>query len=92
VQLVEEVRHALEVGTVRAGERLPMVRALMRELTVAPKTVVKAFGELQQVGLIESRPGVRTVVVANNGEAVRKRQVKDLYERLGVLVCDVVGL
>ena len=82
----------MEVGTVRAGERLPMVRALMRELTVAPKTVVKAFGELQQVGLIESRPGVRTVVVANNGEAVRKRQVKDLYERLGVLVCDVVGL
>ncbi len=82
----------MEVGTLRAGERLPMVRALMRELTVAPKTVVKAFGELQQVGLIESRPGVRTVVVANTGEAVRKRQVEDLYERLGVLVCDAVGL
>ncbi len=30
VQLVEGVRHALEVGTLRAGERLPMVRALMR--------------------------------------------------------------
>ncbi len=92
MQLVEGVRHALEVGTLQAGERLPMVRALMRELSVAPKTVVRAYGELQQMGLIESRPGVETVVVANTGEAVRKRQVKDLYERLGVLVCDAVGL
>ncbi len=92
MQLVEGVRHALGVGTLRAGERLPMVRALMRELSVAPKTVVRAYGELQQMGLIESRPGVETVVVANTGEAVRKRQVKDLYERLGVLVCAAVGL
>ncbi|MDQ4082856.1 MAG: GntR family transcriptional regulator [Actinomycetota bacterium] len=92
VQLVEGVRHALGVGTLRAGERLPMVRALARELTVTPNTVVKAYGELQQMGLIESRPGVGTVVVANTGEAVRKRQVEDLYERLDALVCDAVGL
>lgn len=92
VQLVEGVRHALGVGTLRAGERLPMVRALAREITVTPNTVVKAYGELQQMGLIESRPGVGTVVAANTGEAVRKRQVEDLYERLGVLVCDAVGL
>ena len=69
-----------------------MVRALARELTVAPNTVVKAYGELQQMGLIESRPGVGTVIVANTGEAVRKQQVEDLYERLGALVCDAVGL
>ena len=93
MQLVEGVRHALEVGTLRGvGERVPMVRTLAREFTVAPNTVVKAYGELQQMGLIESRPGVETVVVANTGEAVRKRQVEDLYERLGVLVCDAVGL
>ncbi len=91
MQLVEGVRHALGVGTLRAGERLPMVRALARELTVTPNTVVKAYGELQQMGLIESRPGVGTVVVANTGEAVRKRQVEDLYERLDALVCDAVG-
>ena len=92
MQLVEGMRHALEVGTLRVGERVPMVRALARELTVAPNTVVKAYGELQQMGLIENRPVVGTVVVANTGEAVRKRQVEDLYERLGVVVCDAVGL
>ena len=92
VQLVEGVRHALEVGTLRPGGRLPTVRRLAGELTVAPNTVVKAYNELQRMGLIESRPGVGTVVVAELGEAVREQQIEALYERLGVLVRDAVGL
>jgi GntR family transcriptional regulator len=92
VQLVEEVKHALEVGTLRTGDRLPTVRGLASELTVAPNTVVKAYNELQRMGLIESRPGVGTVVVADAGKMVREQQIEDLYERLGVLVRDAVGL
>ncbi|CAA9410939.1 MAG: Transcriptional regulator, GntR family [uncultured Rubrobacteraceae bacterium] len=92
VQLVEGVRHALRVGTLRPGERLPTVRGLAEELTVAPNTVVKAYNELQRAGLIESRPGVGTVVVADSGEAVREQQVEALYGRIGVLVRDAVGL
>ena len=92
VQLMEGVRHALEVGTLRTGERLPTVRGLAGELKVAPNTVVKAYNELQRVGLIESRPGVGTVVVAELGEAVREQKTEALYERLGVLVRDAVGL
>jgi GntR family transcriptional regulator len=92
VQLVDEVRHALGIGTLRSGDRLPTVRGLAEELTVAPNTVVKAYNELQRAGLIESRPGVGTVVVADSGEAVREQQVEALYERIGVLVRDAVGL
>jgi GntR family transcriptional regulator len=92
VQLVEGVRHELEVGTLRSGERLPTVRALAAELTVAPNTVVKAYNELQRMGLIESRPGVGTVVVAGTGEVMREKQIERIYERLAVLVRDAVGL
>ncbi|MCA1715498.1 MAG: GntR family transcriptional regulator [Actinobacteria bacterium] len=92
VQLVEGVRHALEVGTLRSGDRLPTVRRLAGELTIAPNTVVKAYNELQRMGLIASRPGVGTVVVADPGETVREQQVEALYERLGVLVRDAAGL
>lgn len=92
VQLVDGVRHALGVGTLRPGDRLPTVRGLAEELTVAPNTVVKAYNELQRAGLIESRPGVGTVVVADPGGAVREQQVEALYERIGVLVRDAVGL
>ena len=92
VQLVERVRHALAVGTLRPGERLPTVRALAKELAVAPNTFVKAYNELQRAGLIESRPGVGTVVVGDLEEVAREQQIEDLYRRLGVLVRDAVGL
>ena len=92
LQIVEGVRHALTVGTLRPEERLPTVRKLAEELAVAPNTVVKAYNELQRMGLIGSRPGVGTVVVADPGGAVREYQIEAFYERLGVLVRDAVGL
>lgn len=92
VQLIEGVRRALEVGTLGPGERLPTVRALAGELTVAPNTVVKAYSELQREGLIESRAGVGTVVVGEAGEVVRGRKVEELYGRVGALVRDAAGL
>jgi GntR family transcriptional regulator len=63
------------------GIDIPTVRRLASELTVAPNTVVKAYNELQRIGLIESRPGVGTVVVADAGKMVREQQIEDLYER-----------
>ena len=92
VQLVEGVRHALTVGTLEPGERLPTVRALAKELAIAPNTVVKAYNELQRMGLIESRPGVGTVAVGDTEGMVREQQVEVLYERIRALVRDAVGL
>lgn len=92
MQIAEGVRHAIEVGTLGVGERLPTVRALAGDLNVAPNTVVKAYDELRREGWIQGRPGVGTVVVQGVGEALRERRVEDLYERLGSLVRDAVGL
>lgn len=92
LQIVEGVRHALEVGTLRPGERLPTVRELAAELKIAPNTVVKAYNELRRMGLIESRPGVGTLAVGDLGGVVREKQIENLYERLGMLVRDAVGL
>lgn len=92
IQIVGGVRHAVEVGSLAAGDRLPTVRALAGELNVAPNTVVKAYNELQREGFIESRPGVGTVVAQEVGEKARERGIEALYERLGSLVRDAVGL
>ena len=92
LQLVEGVRHAIEVGALREGERLPTVRALAGELAIAPNTVVKAYDELQRGGWTSSRPGVGTVVARGVGDALRGRKVEELYGRIGTLVRDAVGL
>jgi GntR family transcriptional regulator len=49
VQIVDQVRHAIEVGGLRAGERLPTVRRLAEDLEIAPNTIVRAYNELQRM-------------------------------------------
>jgi GntR family transcriptional regulator len=92
VQLVEQIEHAIEVGGLGAGERLPTVRRLAEELEIAPNTIVKAYGELQREGLVESRPGVGTVVAEGVAEVTHERRVAAVFERLRVLVRDAAAL
>ena len=92
VQIVQQIKHAIEVGAVQPGDPLPTVRQLAGELTIAPNTIVKAYNELQAIGLIESRRGVGTVVAANLDGSVRRQQVEALFERLCAVVRDAAGL
>ena len=92
VQIADQVRRAIEAGSLRSRERLPTVRRLAGELSVAPNTIVKAYSELQRVGLVESRPGVGTVVTEGVEEVARERRVEEIFERSRVLVRDAVAL
>lgn len=57
VQLVEQVKHAVETGALRPGEQLPGIRPLAEELVINPNTVAKAYRELEHEGFIELRHG-----------------------------------
>src|SRR5438105_908462 len=92
VQIVEQVKHALQVGTLRSGEQLPTVRQLASDLTIAPNTIVKAYDELQKMGLIDSRPGAGTVVSPNLNGPLHGQQTEALFERLQSVVHDAAGL
>jgi GntR family transcriptional regulator len=92
VQLIEQIQHALEVGTLSPGDTLPSVRELASELSIAPNTIVKAYNELQRMGFIESRAGKGTVVLGKAEEMVRARQQEALLERLRTLVHDASKL
>jgi len=92
VQLVQQITHAMEVGILQTGDQLPTVRQLAGELTIAPNTIVKAYDELANLGLIESRQGVGTIVTANFDGALRQHQLAALFERLRVVVRDAANL
>jgi GntR family transcriptional regulator len=57
LQIVEQVKHAIETGAIRAGEQLPSVRQVAEELTVNPNTVAHAYKELEHENVIEIRHG-----------------------------------
>jgi GntR family transcriptional regulator len=62
LQIMDEVRRAVVVGTLRAEDPLPSVRELAAELVVNPRTVSQAYQELEREGVIYVRRGQGTFV------------------------------
>jgi GntR family transcriptional regulator len=65
MQLMEQVKHAIETGALQAGDQLPGIRPLAVELVMNPNTVAKAYRELEHEGVIELRHGSGAFVSAN---------------------------
>lgn len=62
-QIMDGVRYSVAGGALAAGDRLPSVRDLATSLGVNPTTIQKAYGELEHLGVIETRRGQGTFVV-----------------------------
>ena len=76
LQIMDDVRRAVVVGTLQAEDPLPSVRELAAELVVNPRTVSQAYQELEREGVIYVRRGQGTFVsptVKRGGGERRKR-------------------
>jgi DNA-binding transcriptional regulator YhcF (GntR family) len=62
-QIRTQVSSLIAVGSPAAGTRLPTVRSLAADLGIAAGTVARAYKELEQAGLIQTRRRNGTVVV-----------------------------
>jgi GntR family transcriptional regulator len=64
LQIVDEVRRALALGTLQADDPVPSVRELASQLVINPRTVMQAYQELENEGVLEARRGQGTFVAA----------------------------
>ncbi len=62
LQLVRQVRQALRLGVLREGDQLPTVREVVAQTAINPNTVLKAYRQLENDGLVGVRQGVGTFV------------------------------
>ena len=89
MQLVEQVKHAIEMGALRPGEQLPTIRKVAEDLVVNPNTVARAYRELEYAGIIEVRHGSGAYVSqsAVPSKALRKAQAvtQSFIERMASL-------
>jgi len=77
LQIVEQIRHSIEIGALVEGDQLPAIRALAEQLVVSPNTVVKAYDDLQQEGLIRLRHGAGAYVEKLTSVKSRRRRFQD---------------
>src|ERR1700722_16466455 len=87
LQLVEQVKHAMEMGAVRWGEQLPTIRKLAEDLVMNPNTVARAYRELESAGIIEVKHGAGAFIsqsVAGPTKVFRKAEsvIQSAIERL----------
>ena len=75
LQLIEQVKHAIDVGALRPGEQLPAIRRVAEDLVINPNTVAKAYRDLEHDGVIELRQGAGAFV-SDNGQSKRVARVK----------------
>ncbi len=67
-QLIEQVNKAISSHSLKPGDRLPPVRVVIKQITINPNTVYRAYRELEHQGAVETQWGVGTFV---------KTQIKD---------------
>ena len=77
-QIIRYLEQGIAAGTIRDGDGLPSRRVLSAQLGVNPNTVQKAYRLLEEEGLIQSHPGAKSCVAAD--EAARARVRAELLQ------------
>lgn len=77
-QIVEQIRHGVYSGELIAGEALPSLRQLARDLEVSLITTTRAYNDLAAEGIIVNQPGRGSYVLPVDPAVVKGR----LAERL----------
>jgi GntR family transcriptional regulator len=72
-QIVYASKKAMVSGQMRPGDPFPSVRTLSKELKINPNTAHKIVAHLVSEGLLETRPGIGTVVAALPDSTRRER-------------------
>ena len=80
LQLMEQVKHAVDTGALRSGDQLPGIRSLAEELVINPNTVAKAYRELEHEGVIELRHGSGAFVTAGSGRRKQTDKIRAAQE------------
>jgi len=80
-QLERSIRFAIATGKLGIGEQLPTVRQLAVDLRINANTVAKVYAELERAGVLETRRGVGTFVIAQPEEASLGRRDREKHLR-----------
>src|SRR5215467_5221532 len=86
LQLMQQIRHAVETGVLQDGDVLPGIRTLAEELVVSHNTVAKAYSELEHEGVLELRHGSGAYVSAGSSSKARTAKVRLAQDRVRAVV------
>lgn len=81
-QIKDQLRSAILSGKLHAGEALPSLRTLARDLRISVLTVTRAYNELAQEGIVENIQGKGTFVMESGSARTRKNIADHVHTTL----------
>ena len=80
-QIIDQVIHYVSIGILQSEDKLPSVRSLAEDLKINPNTVVKAYAELENKGVIVS--SYKRGYFIASGEVKDEWKIRELEEFKG---------
>ena len=81
-QITDQVKEQIMAGALAAGDALPSMRLLAKELRISVITPKRAYEELERDGFLENVPGKGCFVAPQNRELLREAQLRRVEEKL----------
>ena len=85
-QITDQVKAQILSGALAAGDALPSMRLLAKELRISVITTKRAYEELEREGFLDNVPGKGCFVAPQNRELLREAQLRRVEERLSQAV------
>ena len=85
-QIADQVKEQIMAGALAAGDALPSMRLLAKELRISVITTKRAYEELERDGFLENVPGKGCFVAPQNRELLREAQLRRAEEFLAQAV------
>jgi GntR family transcriptional regulator len=86
MQVVEQIIEHVVNGKIEAGELLPSIRSLAKDLKISVITTKRAYEELEREGYVETVVGKGTFVSGINKEFIRERRMEILELELSNII------
>jgi len=87
-QIAKQIKNQILTGELSAGDLLPSIRNLAKELQISVITTKRAYEELEREGFIETVGGKGSFVSGQNRELLREKRLKRLEEKMEEVVAD----
>ena len=81
-QITDQVKEQIMTGALAAGDALPSMRLLAKELRISVITTKRAYEELEREGFLETVPGKGCFVAPQNRELLREAQLRRVEDIL----------
>ena len=85
-QITDQVKEQIMTGALSAGDALPSMRLLARELRISVITTKRAYEELERDGFLENVPGKGCFVAPQNRELLREALLRRVEDALSQAV------